>query len=106
MSAKSQPAARRSQEKSVDHVVQDEIALDEARKRLRRAEGQLGGILRMIDDGRSCSDLVTQLAAVSKAIDRAAIALISTGMRECIVDGKHNAKDVTDQLQKLFLTLA
>ena len=60
----------------------------------------------MIDEGRTCQDIVTQLAAVSKAVDRAAFALISTGLRECITDGKHNADEVTEQLQKLFLTMA
>ena len=43
--------------------------------RLRRAQGQLGGVLAMIDDGRECEDVVTQLAAVSKAIDRAAYSM-------------------------------
>lgn len=40
-------------------------------RRLKRAQGQLGGIIKMIEDGRECDDIVTQLAAVSKAIDRA-----------------------------------
>ena len=88
------------------HVVTDPKALADLRKRLRRAEGQIGGIVRMIDEGRTCQDIVTQLAAVSKAVDRAAFALISTGLRECITDGKHNADEVTEQLQKLFLTMA
>ena len=38
--------------------------------RLRRAQGQLGGVLRMIDEGRDCQEVVTQLAAVSRALDR------------------------------------
>lgn len=90
----------------ISHVVTDQSALDELRKRLRRAEGQLGGVIRMLEDGRTCQDIVTQLAAVSKAIDRAAFSLISTGLRECITDGKHDASEVTEQLQKLFLTMA
>ena len=40
-------------------------------RRLQRAQGQLGGIIRMIQDGRDCKDVVTQIAAVSKAVDRA-----------------------------------
>ena len=46
-------------------------------KRLRRAQGQLAGILNMIDEGRDCGDVVTQLAAVSKAIDRAGFTMIA-----------------------------
>ena len=46
--------------------------------RLKRARGQLEGILRMLDEGRDCEDIVTQLAAVSKAIDRAGFSLVAT----------------------------
>ncbi len=88
------------------HIVSDAFAIADLRKRLRRAEGQLGGIVRMLDEGRSCQEIVTQLAAVSKAVDRAAFALISTGLRECITDGNHDAAEVAEQLQKLFLTMA
>lgn len=88
------------------HVVSDEAALSEFTKRLRRAEGQIGGILRMVDEGRSCEDLVHQLAAVSKAIDKAAFGLITAGLMECLIEGKNNSDDVSAQLQKLFLTMA
>ncbi len=93
-------------ESTTDHVVQDADAIADLRKRLRRAEGQVAGVIRMLDDGRTCQDIVVQLAAVSKAIDKAAFSLISVGLRECITDGQHNAQDVADQLQKLFLTMA
>mgnify|MGYP003350302996 CR=1 FL=1 len=92
--------------RQVGHVVADEVALAEFRKRIRRAEGQLGGILRMLDEGRSCRDIVTQLSAVSKAVDKAAFSLIATGMRECITDGKHDAEEVAAELQSLFLHMA
>ena len=88
------------------HVVSDEAALIDLRKRLRRAEGQIGGVIKMLDDGRTCEDIVMQLAAVSKAIDKAAFTLISTGLRECIAGGDVNADAVSQQLQKLFLTMA
>jgi len=92
--------------KKIAHVVSDEAALADIVKRLRRAEGQIGGILRMIEDERSCEEIVHQLAAVSKAIDKAAFSLITAGLRECIIDGKRNADEVAEQLQKLFLTMA
>ena len=88
------------------HVVQDAAALDDFAKRVRRAEGQIGGILRMVEDGRPCEDIVNQLAAVSKAIDKAAFSLIAAGLRECLTDGKKNADEVSEQLQNLFLTMA
>jgi len=74
-------------------------------KRLKRAQGQIGGILKMIEDGRECQDIVTQLAAVSKALDRAGFAVIAIGLRQCIVDPEGHEMDV-ESMEKLFLSLA
>lgn len=72
--------------------------------RLKRAQGQLAGVTRMLEEGRDCKDVVTQLAAVSKALDRAGFAIIATGLEQCIVqqDATMDKKD----LEKLFLSLA
>ncbi len=74
-------------------------------KRLRRAQGQIGGILKMIEEGRDCQDIVTQLAAVSKALDRAGFAVIALGLRQCIVSPESQTMDV-ESMEKLFLSLA
>jgi len=78
--------------------------------RLRRAYGQLGGVIAMIEQGRSCKDVVTQLAAVSRALDRAGFKIIATGLRDCLdrPDGSaEGAPPLTvDELEKLFLSLA
>lgn len=73
--------------------------------RLRRAHGQLGGVIAMIEQGRSCKDVVTQLAAVSKALDRAGFKIIASGLRDCITRSQPQALSV-DALEKLFLSLA
>lgn len=80
--------------------------MDQVVKRLRRAQGQLGGILKMIEDGRDCEDVVTQLAAASRALDRAGVAIISTGLKQCLVES--GGADTVDsaKLEKLFLSLA
>ncbi|MFV0463584.1 MAG: metal-sensitive transcriptional regulator [Nostocoides sp.] len=76
-------------------------------RRLKRAQGQIGGIVKMIEDGRDCKDIVTQLAAVSKALDRAGFAVIATGLRQCLVeDGPETARMDPQDLEKLFLSLA
>ncbi|GIF02068.1 metal-sensitive transcriptional regulator [Paractinoplanes rishiriensis] len=83
-------------------------ALTDVIKRLRRAEGQIRGIIAMLEAGRDCADVVTQLAAVSKALDRAGFKIIATGLRQCVTaeqDGKEPSVDVA-QLEKLFLSLA
>ena len=72
--------------------------------RLKRARGQLEGILRMLDEGRDREDIVTQLAAVSKAIDRAGFSLVATGLKQCMLD-PDNEFD-TAKMEKLFLSLA
>lgn len=73
--------------------------------RLKRARGQLDGGIKMIEEGRSCTDVVTQLAAVSKALDRAGFKVVATGMQECFEKGE-KAPLNQEQLEKLFLSLA
>ena len=74
--------------------------------RIKRAQGQLAGVLRMLEEGRECEDVVTQLAAVSRALDRAGFAIVATGLQECLVRGDGiDAVDVK-KMEKLFLSLA
>lgn len=73
--------------------------------RLRRAEGQLGGVIRMMQDGRDCEEVVTQLAAVSRALDKAGFAIIASGLQQCISEGERGLVDRA-KLEKLFLSLA
>lgn len=91
--------------KQNSHVVRDEEALIDFTKRLRRAEGQIGGVLRMVEEGRSCEEIVHQLAAVSKAVSKAAFGLITAGLSECILEEGKKTEEVQEQLQKLFLTM-
>lgn len=88
------------------HVLQDEEQLMAISKRIKRAHGQLGAISRMIDEGRSCEDIVTQMAAVGKAINTAAITLISASLKECIENADSDSAAITEKLQKLFLSFA
>ncbi len=82
----------------------DPNEMDSVIKRLKRAQGQLGGIIRMMEEGRDCQDIVTQVAAVSKALDRAGFAIIAQGLRQCLVSGQEPMD--TSSLEKLFLSLA
>jgi len=72
--------------------------------RLRRADGQLGGVIRMLEEGRDCQDVVTQLAAVLRALDKAGFAIIATGLRQCIEDPDSSLDTAT--LERMFLSLA
>jgi DNA-binding FrmR family transcriptional regulator len=90
----------------VAHVLQDEDQIQAITKRLKRAHGQMGAVVRMLEEGRSCEDIVTQMAAVGKAINTAAFTLISASLKECIADPEIDSDLVTEKLQKLFLSLA
>ncbi|GAA3511271.1 metal-sensitive transcriptional regulator [Georgenia daeguensis] len=74
--------------------------------RLKRAQGQLAGVLRMLEEGKDCADVVTQLSAVSKALDRAGFAIIASGMRQCLADPDGGDTLDVKRLEKLFLSLA
>lgn len=78
--------------------------------RLRRARGQLNAVIDAVESGAPCRDVVTQLAAVSSALDRAGFTVIATAMKDCVAepDGEARAEDglTTAELEKLFLTLA
>lgn len=92
--------------KSPAHVLQDQEQIDAIAKRLRRAHGQMGAVIRMLEEGRNCEEIVMQLAAVNKAIDTAGFTLISASLKECIEENKNNSEAVQAKLQKLFLSLA
>ena len=92
--------------KKIAHVLSDEDQVEAIAKRVKRAHGQLGAVVRMLEEGRNCEEVVTQMSAVSKAVNTAAFTLISASLKECLVDNKSNSEAVTAQLQKLFLSLA
>lgn len=92
----------------------DADAVRKVANRLKRAQGQLTAVIAAVENGGDCRDVVTQLAAVSSALDRAGFAIISTALRECISDDAaaedampgERGKLTVDELEKLFLTLA
>jgi DNA-binding FrmR family transcriptional regulator len=86
---------------------------DEQRKivnRLKRAQGQLAAVIAAVEAGDDCRAVVTQLAAVSSAIDRAGFVIISSAMKDCLAtDADSHASEpavTVDELERLFLTLA
>lgn len=94
-------------QESGDVPPSDAAAKQEAQRkiinRLRRAQGQLGAVITAVESGAHCRDVVQQLSAVSKALDRAGFLLISTALRECITDP--DGETSPEELEKLFLSL-
>jgi DNA-binding FrmR family transcriptional regulator len=84
----------------------DPAGLTPAINRIKRARGQLDGVLRMLEEGRDCEDVVTQLAAVSRALDRAGFTIVATGLQQCLADGNTLDSVAAKKMEKLFLSLA
>lgn len=72
--------------------------------RLKRARGQLNALIEGFESGAQCKDVVTQLAAVSSALDKAGFAIIASAMQHCLDDDSSDM--TTEELEKLFLSLA
>jgi DNA-binding FrmR family transcriptional regulator len=73
--------------------------------RIKRAQGQLSGVLRMLEEGRELQEVVNQLKAVSRALDRAGFAMIAAELRESASRGAVSDEDL-DRLERVFLSLA
>lgn len=73
--------------------------------RLKRARGQIDGIISMVEDGRSCTDVVTQIAAASKALERVGFKIIATELHNR-VQVEPQPAEPWSELERLFLSLA
>lgn len=78
--------------------------LKAARDRLVRVQGQIGGIIKMLDEGRDCTDLLTQLSAASTALSRAGFMVVATGMARCAQTP--GSEEQQKALEKAFMSLA
>lgn len=90
---------------SPTHILSDQDQVEDIIKRINRAQA-LGGISKMLEEGRDCQAIITQIAAVSKAVHSAAFMLISSSLKECLVEDNTDVDQVSEQLKKLFLSLA
>jgi DNA-binding FrmR family transcriptional regulator len=77
--------------------------------RLKKIEGQIRGLQRMIDEGKDCVEVVHQLSAARKALDKVGFIILTHRMQECMKEkegaGTEREKSM-EEAMKLFLTLA
>lgn len=66
---------------------------DEVKKRLRRLEGQVRGVLRLMEEGKSCKDVITQLSAVRSAADKAIAQIVAENLEQCILEEQASGGD-------------
>ena len=78
---------------------------DDALERLRRAYGQLGGLIRMIEDGRDCSEVLTLLAAIMHALHRAGFRMVAANLERSLQERDDADTPTIPELEKLFLSL-
>ena len=69
---------------------------DEVRKRLRRVEGQVRGIARMVEDDEYCIDVLTQISAATKALQSVAIGLLDDHISHCVAEAVATGGDEAD----------
>ncbi len=88
-------------------MVLDPVATKPVLQRLKRAHGHLGSVIRMMEEGSDCESVLTQLAAVNKALSRAGYAIVATGLQQCLAESDDGLEDVdVKRMEKLFLALA
>ena len=87
----------------------DSADLDAQRRvvnRLRRARGQLDAVIAAVETEASCRDIVTQLAAVTHALNRAGFVIVAAALQEFVGRNDDAEGPTVDELEKVFLSLA
>lgn len=74
--------------------------------RLRKVEGQVRAVQRMIEEGRDCEDVLRQIAAATKALKRAGVHLAVSGLEHCVIDGSADTAENLEQFRKAFVELS
>jgi len=77
---------------------------DQVKNRIKRIEGQLRGILKMMEENKDCKEVITQLSAVRSAVDRTVGVVVSSNLVECVLEAEKNGEN-TDQLIKEAVNL-
>jgi DNA-binding FrmR family transcriptional regulator len=87
-------------------IPEDVVA--DVRTRLRRVAGQVQGVERMLEEGRECRDVVTQLSAATKALEQAGFRLVAAGLTYCVSEPDKAEADgyPLAEVEKMFLKLA
>ena len=86
----------------------DDTVLADLQKRLRRIEGQVRGIQNMLDEERECRDIVTQIAAVTKAMEQVGFRMLASGLTHCLQNPDESAAPgySVEEVEKMFLKLS
>lgn len=70
------------------------------KNRMKRIEGQIKGLIKMMEEGKECRDVVTQMSAARSALDRTAALIVSTNLEQCIREEKENGRNSEDLIKE------
>ena len=95
-------------------AIGDEETQRKILNRLKRAQGQLAGVIAAVERGGDCRPVITQLSAVSSALDKAGFQIIATAMKDCLAESDGDGSGTEGpgggvslaELEKLFLSLS
>ena len=73
---------------------------DQLKNRVKRMEGQLRGILKMMEDNKDCKEVITQLSAVRSAVDRTMGVIVSTNLVDCVVEAEKNGERMDEVIKE------
>lgn len=76
------------------------VYTEEIKRRLKRIEGQVRGVLRLMDEGKSCKDIVSQLSAVRNASDRAIAQIVAENLQQCVLEEEKAGRDSSKVVQE------
>ncbi len=73
---------------------------DDMKRRLRRVEGQVRGVLKMMEENKDCKDVVSQLSAVRSAVDKTMALVVAVNLEQCIREEQENGGDTSKMVQE------
>ncbi len=73
---------------------------DQLKNRVKRMEGQLRGILKMMEENKDCKEVITQLSAVRSAVDRTMGVIVSTNLVDCVVEAEKNGERMDEVIKE------
>ncbi|MFJ7976721.1 metal-sensitive transcriptional regulator [Peribacillus sp. NPDC096379] len=73
---------------------------DKLKNRIKRMEGQLRGVLKMMEEGKDCKAVITQLSAVRSGVDRSIGVIVSQNLLECIKNANGDEETLNDSIQE------
>ena len=73
--------------------------------RMKRVEGQIRAIIRMMEEGKECRDVVTQLSAARSALDRASTIIVAKNLEQCIITAQQDGEDTAETVEEAIKML-